>query len=156
MVEWDEKELSWEDFRGKVLGATDPETATAGSLRKTIFDKYQDLGLKSEPNVGDNGVHASASPFEGLCERLNWGGVKLGDDEFGKAILEAGVDEKTVMSWTKDPQVVHDGKGASLFDTFEDKDASQCLTLAKDIVKAEEGKVNVGVKNAAFVFIKVL
>eukprot|EP00967_Tisochrysis_lutea_P084906 scaffold118892_cov32-Tisochrysis_lutea.AAC.2 len=30
------------------------------------------MGLASEPNVGDNGVHASASPFEALCERLNW------------------------------------------------------------------------------------
>merc|ERR1719240_2539488 len=48
-VEWDESNLSWEDFRGKVLG------------------DWKALGLKSEPNVGDNGVHASASPFEAMA-----------------------------------------------------------------------------------------
>jgi hypothetical protein len=35
-------------------------------------------GLKEVPNVGDNGVHASASPFEALAERLNWLGARLG------------------------------------------------------------------------------
>jgi len=32
-VEWDEKTLSWEDFRGKLLGPTDPKDAPADSLR---------------------------------------------------------------------------------------------------------------------------
>ena len=30
---------------------------------------YKELGLTSVPNKGDNGVHASASPFEGLAEK---------------------------------------------------------------------------------------
>ena len=60
MCEWDSDKLSWEDFRGKVLGATDPVKAAEGSLRRTILDDYKKLGLQSEPNVGDNGVHASA------------------------------------------------------------------------------------------------
>merc|ERR1719487_2912123 len=37
LVEWDPAKLSWEDFRGKVLGATDPATAADGSLRRAIF-----------------------------------------------------------------------------------------------------------------------
>ena len=56
LVEWDPASLSWEDFRGKVLGATDPATAADGSLRKAIFTGWKGLGLKSEPNVGDNGA----------------------------------------------------------------------------------------------------
>jgi nucleoside diphosphate kinase len=68
-IEWDTSKSSWADFRGKVLGATDPTTADEGSLRRTILDKYSDLGLAEVPNVGDNGVHASASPFEALAER---------------------------------------------------------------------------------------
>ena len=68
-VEWDPKKNSWEDFRGKVLGATDPTTADEGALRRTILDEYKELGLTSCPDVGDNGVHASASPFEALAER---------------------------------------------------------------------------------------
>lgn len=68
-VEWDTSKSSWADFRGKVLGATDPTTAEEGALRRTILDKYEELGLKTVPDVGDNGVHASASPFEALAER---------------------------------------------------------------------------------------
>jgi len=40
-----------------------------GSIRKAILDNYKKLGLTSVPNKGDNGVHASASPFEGLAEK---------------------------------------------------------------------------------------
>merc|ERR1712110_780137 len=79
-VEWDPSKLSWEDFRGKVLGPTDPKDAPKDSLRGEILADWESLGLSAEPNVGDNGVHASASPFEALAERLNWVGVKLEDD----------------------------------------------------------------------------
>eukprot|EP00961_Rhodomonas_salina_P258447 3493083-Rhodomonas_salina.1 len=68
VVEWDAGVLSWADFRGKVLGPTDPASAPAGSLRGTINADWEKLGLKAPPNTGDNGVHASASPLEGLAE----------------------------------------------------------------------------------------
>lgn len=73
--------LSWETFRGDVLGATDPTAAPPGSIRRTILDKYKELGLKSKPNTGDNGVHASASPFEALAERCNWLGANVEEDQ---------------------------------------------------------------------------
>jgi hypothetical protein len=76
-VSWDAAGLSWADFRSKVLGATDPETAKGGSVRSEILQRWETLGLPSRPNVGDNGVHASASPFEALAERLNWLGATL-------------------------------------------------------------------------------
>lgn len=80
LVEWDSSKLSWEDFRGRVLGGTDPASAEPGSLRKKVLEQWQTLGLSSEPNVGDNGVHASASPFEALAERINWVGAKAEED----------------------------------------------------------------------------
>jgi hypothetical protein len=55
----------------QVLGPTDPVTAPEDSVRGMIYKQWKELGLSSEPNVGDNGVHASASPFEGLAERCN-------------------------------------------------------------------------------------
>ena len=87
-VEWEPDTLSWADFRGKVLGPTDPAEAPAGSLRGMIAAQWESLGLKSEPNVGDNGVHASASPFESLAERTNWLGAGLDELPFGVALLE--------------------------------------------------------------------
>ena len=104
-VEWESKQCSWEDFRGSVLGPTDPETAPADSLRGKIFSDWESLGLKAKPDVGDNGVHASASPFEALAERMNWLGASLETDPFGAALLSAGIPETTIKAWSVDPQV---------------------------------------------------
>ena len=90
-VEWDSSELSWADFRAQVLGMTDPVQAAPGSMRSEIVKRWESLGLAAKPNVGDNGVHGSASPFEGLAERLNWLGATLDDDATGHALLGAGV-----------------------------------------------------------------
>merc|ERR1719217_1464703 len=104
-VEWDSSVLSWADFRGKVLGPTDPAAAPADSLRGQIFANWKDLGLTSEPNTGDNGMHASASPFEGLAERNNWLGIPIGKDKFGRLMLKEEVSMDTIKAWSVDPQV---------------------------------------------------
>jgi nucleoside diphosphate kinase len=127
--------LSWADFRGKVLGGTDPKTAAAGSLRNTIYNDWESLGLKSMPNTGDNGVHASASPFEALSERSNWLGATLGGDSFGKAMLAVGVPLKTIKCWCDDPPVPFEGKKQSLFDLLEDLDGADCLKKSAAIYK---------------------
>jgi len=97
-TEWPASALPWADFRGKVLGGTDPKTAAPGSLRNTIFKDWQSLKLKSVPNTGDNGVHASASPFEALAERSNWLGASMKEDPFGKAMLAKGVSMKMIKA----------------------------------------------------------
>jgi hypothetical protein len=72
VVVFDSAKLSWADFRGKVLGPTDPAEAPADSLRGVGYAKWKELGMSSAPNTGNNCVHASASPFEGFAERTNW------------------------------------------------------------------------------------
>ena len=42
-------------------------------------------------DTGDNGVHASASPFEALAERSNWLRASISKDAFGKALLASGI-----------------------------------------------------------------
>jgi nucleoside diphosphate kinase len=152
LVEWDEAACSWADFRGRVLGATDPKDAAEGSARNTIFREWQELGLTSEPNVGDNGVHASASPFEALAERMNWVGASLEGDAFGQALLAAGIPADTIRAWTKDPQVtVGEGK-ASLFDSLEDQNCSVCIKKATTIAGVAGSSPLT--RNSAFVFVK--
>ena len=151
-VEWDSKALSWADFRREVVGATDPKKAERGSCRWMILGQWKELGLQSEPDVGDNGMHASASPFEALAERMNWLGAAVATDEFGKAMLAAGISEDTVLQWTKDPQVTFEGKAQSLFDTLEDLDCSECLHRAQ-MIAGGRGFIS-ATKNQAFVFIK--
>jgi nucleoside diphosphate kinase len=126
-VEWDPKDLSWNDFRGKVLGPTDPKEAPAGSLRGEIMAKWQDLGLVSEPNVGDNGMHASASPFEGLAEKNNWLGEPIASNSFGALLMAGGMKGEMIKEWTVDPQVnIEADKKGSIFDALEDMDVDDC------------------------------
>jgi nucleoside diphosphate kinase len=132
-TEWAAKDLEWADFRGKVLGGTDPKTADAGSLRNIIFNDWQALKLKAVPNTGDNGVHASASPFEALAERANWLGAELSTDPFGRALLASGVPLKSIKAWTDDPPVSFEGKKQSLFDLLEDLDGKECLQKSAKI-----------------------
>lgn len=131
VVDFDADKLSWKDFRGKVLGPTDPKDAPAGSLRAEIYKDWANLGLKTVPNTGDNGVHASASPFEGLAEKMNWLKVDPKTDAFGKQLIAAGVSESTIRNWSVDPQV----KGKSLFDQLEDLDSKSCVDASKALAK---------------------
>jgi len=131
-VSWPADSLSWADFRGRVLGATDPTEAPTGSVRRMIYDKFESLGLKEKPNTGNNGVHASASPFEACAERMNWLGVGLEEDAFGRGMLAAGVTKQTILKWSGDAQVTVEGETAegktmSVFDTLEDLDADTVL-----------------------------
>jgi nucleoside diphosphate kinase len=129
-VQFPEDKLSWGDFRGSVLGPTNPKDAPPSSVRGTIYSDWQKLGLAAQPDTGDNGVHASASPFEGLAERMNWLGAKIEDDSFGQAMLNAGVPKQTIIDWTSDPLVA----GGSLFDALEDLDRTACLVKAVELV----------------------
>jgi len=130
-VEWQTKDLTWADFRGKVLGPTDPADAPKDSLRGGALADWKNLGLPEAPNVGENCVHASASPFEALAERMNWLGYRADRDNFGKALLEAGVRAKTIKDWTLDPVISYGDKmkptNKSIWDTIEDMDAQACI-----------------------------
>lgn len=135
VVEWESKDICWEDFRAKVCGPTDPESAPAESLRGMIYKDWKSLGLKAQPDVGDNAVHASASPFEALAERMNWLGYRVDRDAFGKTLLKAGVTRKQIKDWSVDPQVTYGPVPIkkSLFDSLEDTDSDYCTALCQMI-----------------------
>jgi hypothetical protein len=85
-------------------------------------------------------VHASASPFEGLAERVNWLGKKVEEDSFGKGLLAKGVSMEKIKKWFEDTQVsiegeTKDGKTMSIFDTLEDLDADTSLAKVSKISK---------------------
>jgi len=136
-VQWDPNRLCWGDFRGKVLGGTDPATADESSLRNAVYKNWKALSLDSEPNTGNNGLHASASPFEALAERANWLGVPIERDFYGKAMLALGIPMGTIKAWCDDPAVPFQGKRQSLFDLLEDLDGRDCLKKSVDILSGK-------------------
>jgi hypothetical protein len=128
-VEWDPAQLSFESFRNDVLGPNDPVLAPRTSLRGMMYGSWKELGFKEPPSTGTNCVHASASPLEALCEKLNWLSVPMVDDPFGAACLNAGIPEQVIVDkWTLDPQValLNGGKG-SIWDAVENQDVDVCL-----------------------------
>jgi len=136
VVEWDPSKLSWASFRNDILGPTDPREAPNGSIRRTILDQYRELGLSAQPNKGDNGVHASASAFEGLAEKSNWLGQDTKDDSFGRSLLDAGVSEMKLKSWFNDPQIkLTKSIAGSVFDALEDMDVEECLQKLIELSK---------------------
>lgn len=127
-VSWNPVDLAWAQFRGQVLGPTDPAAAPPASIRNQILKQWQQLGLKAEPNKGDNGVHASASPFEGLAEEMNWLQTSIANHPLGSALLDEGMKEPRITEWSRDPQVkLQDGSKGSVFDALEDLDVNPCF-----------------------------
>jgi hypothetical protein len=45
--------------------ATNPAVAHPESIRAQLFEQHAALGMTHQPNIGDNGCHASAGPIEG-------------------------------------------------------------------------------------------
>lgn len=131
VVDFPPSKLSWSDFRAKLLGPTDPKDAPHDSLRGKIYSDWKLLGLEYVPNTGDNGVHASASPFEGLAEKINWLKVDPAKDAFGRKLIDSGISVNTIKEWSVDPQV----KGKSLFDQLEDQDTDDCVKTAIQLNK---------------------
>lgn len=138
-VEWDAQTLPWGEFRESWLGVTDPSKAKKGSIRATLFEDWETkFKLPAEPNTGDNGVHGSASAFEGLAERMNWlqDTYDAATDEFAMALSKMGLEGDLLAKWSKDPVVkLEDGTMGSLFDALEELDAAACVAKLETLLK---------------------
>lgn len=156
-VEWDRDQVTWSEFRKTILGATDPSVAAPGSLRNLVKEQWQELGLSEAPTIRENGVHASASPFEAMVERANWLEADLASEPLSQALAAAGVPVSSQEEWAKDAQVAFEGKNVSIFDSLEDLDVWPLLGRAARIAghpaPADELKGSCP-KNRAFVFVK--
>ncbi len=134
IIQWNESALTWKDFRSKVIGSTNPADAEKDSLRSTIFHGYQELGLTEQPNTGNNAIHASASPLEGLAERCNWCSQEINQDQFGSMLLGKGIPETSIVDWCDNIEVrlptISEQSGykkETVFDVVEDMSANECI-----------------------------
>ena len=131
--------LSWADARGKFIGATNPSTATPGSLRRTFLEKREELGL-AEVSQGVNGVHLSAGPVEALIELSRYnsnfseGKTKSYTDySFGQQ-LKANFAPAQVETILANGNVDVNGKATSIFDLTEEKDSDEAIAILKKVL----------------------
>jgi len=130
-VQWRSSDLRWHRFRTEVVGDTHPELASSNSFRGNLHRRWKELGLKHQPDVGRNVLHASASPFEALAEGRNWLGLNIHETSLGRLLLEKGISRQTLEKWAEDPIVTTpEGSRASLFDILENLDTAECLQIA--------------------------
>jgi len=136
LVEWEPTVISWGRFLEEVIGAADPRAARPGSMRGAMLARWEALGLEAAPDASDNGVHASAGPFEGMVEKMNWLGMPPQEDPFGRALLASGVDREMLTAWLGNPTVLFEGEKQSVFELLESLDVGLCLEHAVRISKA--------------------
>lgn len=78
-------------------------------------------------------MHFSASPLEGLREKLNWIQRTILEDPYGRALAEQGITRTLLKeSFFLDPVVTVPGKEFSkvhIFEVLEDMDSKECLDM---------------------------
>jgi hypothetical protein len=140
VVGFDANVTDWAKFRGELIGSTDPTTAPPASIRGKMLTQWEDLGLHQAPDVGDNGVHASAGPIEGLKERTVWLGYPAEEDPFGELLLKwVGGDVAKIKPWLDNAPVDEPknyGIKGNMFDLTEDKDSAWALAFCNNLAMA--------------------
>ena len=129
-------DISWTEARSNFIGATNPNNANKGSLRREFLDNKDTLGL-SEVSQGVNGVHLSAGPVEALIELKRYNSnfadnnlIKdFSDYSFGKT-LKANFNGQ-FDAIVNNINVSVDGKATSIFDLTEEKNSDEAVELLK-------------------------
>jgi hypothetical protein len=110
-----------------VIGSTNPAAAEEQSIRGHLHDHAEAFGLRVDSR--DNVIHASASPFEALCEARIWmPGWSLSRDPLWRRIhrkagLPAPALAERLQDWhATNPTVTAAGRTAPLLDLLEDLD----------------------------------
>lgn len=131
LMAFDGATLPWKAFRANVIGATDPAKAAAGSVRGELLKRQDEFGLHL--NARDNVIHASASPFEALMERLIWvPGFDPAADPLVKAVSGAGITVAMLSDLARrNPILSRDGKTASAIDHLEDLDTPAAAAILR-------------------------
>ncbi len=116
-----QSERPWAWLRREMLGDTYPERALPGSLRRTLLEQKDTLGLE-RVDITANFVHLSAGPLEALWELLNF------FDGLETATFRLQ-DSSLARRWKGDPGhlEVRVREGGELFGATEDMDVEDAL-----------------------------
>ena len=120
VLESDAVQVSWEQFRRRVLGATDARKAEPASFRGRLYADYP-VAFPGR----DNFVHGSAGPLEGLVERMiHEPGFDMAGNPVGRYLLERGISQEQFLAWKSGCSVKQLGE---IFDATEEKNTGEAL-----------------------------
>ncbi|MDF7822505.1 hypothetical protein P4B35_00660 [Pontiellaceae bacterium B12227] len=125
VVEFDSEQVSWKQFRKKVLGATNASNAVPESFRGQLYSEYP------VPFPGrDNFVHGSAGPFEGFVERaIHETDFEISSNPVGVFLEGKGVTLESFAAWKAAQSITTLG---DVFDATEEKNTADVFqTLEK-------------------------
>jgi nucleoside diphosphate kinase len=133
---------AWATLRDDMVGPTNPATAPAGSFRGKLLAQKDALGIPVV-DTGNNGLHLSAGPLEGMVElvrftsnRANGSSVAYEQTNFGAAWLKAGGSAAELQMLAGNPLVNAGGKTQSAFDATELMDMNEAVAALKTALKA--------------------
>lgn len=105
---------SFEDLRTNMIGDTYPEKSVPGSIRAELFANPKDYG-QEKVDIGNNGIHMSAGPFEALKEIYNFYHLLFGVDliknptNIMSALFKNGLSIEATLA-TKENPINSEGK----------------------------------------------
>lgn len=138
-------DVSWSDARKYFAGVTDPVKAAEGSIRRELYDRCDELGIR-EVSQSFNGIHLSAGPVEALTELRRFcsdfsapdRNVNIIDFPFGKSLSELfNGNPEFVLD---NPVLDVSGKRISVFDLTEEKDSYEALRLLEQYAMPLAGR----------------
>jgi len=132
---------SWAILRQQLVGATIPANAAEGSIRRTLLNRHEELHMP-DVSPGNNGVHLSAGPLEGMVELQRFcsepekgSQLDLRETCFGRLLLSKGLPQNLLTELAKNPTLEIDGRSISAFDLTEEMDsdpaAEKLIALAR-------------------------
>lgn len=130
--------VGWQKARNKFIGSTYPEKAKEGSLRKKLFDLFDQFGF-DDISYLINSVHLSAGPVEGLVELTRFNtDFRVSNEEnntdyvFAEMLKESFTPVVTERILNNAP-VVYNEEITSTFDVTEEVDSLKAIDILKNV-----------------------
>lgn len=126
VVEFDSEQVSWQQFRKTVLGATNSSNAVPESFRGQLYSEYP------VPFPGrDNFVHGSAGPFEAFVERaIHEELFDMTSNPIGVFLADKGVTLDSFKEWKSRQSIAQLG---DLFDATEEKNTDEVFQALETV-----------------------
>ncbi len=120
VLEFDPENVSWEQFRKKILGSTDASKSVPESFRGQFYAEF-----KVDFPGRDNFVHGSAGPLEGFVERaIHESDFNMTSNPVGEYLKGRGVTLDSFVQWkTRKPVSIM----GEIFDATEEKNTDDII-----------------------------